>query len=408
MPRPTSSPPRRQSLLLYHDDGKTPYPYWNILLRPAGSINASAKDMAACVQFYLNRGAVNGKQIVPAADVDRMESPTSTWAGKDGLKYGYGLGNYWSIQDGFIYHGHNGGVEGGVTEMAYMPDDNVGYFYSINNGNGDAFYRIGKAIRDYATRNLERPALPAVASLPLQAADYASWYEVDTPRVEMTHFLDRLAIMAWIHFKDGNLLFSYPGGWNDTFVPVTGTQFRHVPKKKDELPDPVAVLELLTPNEEGRFVEAGATMKKIPGWFAIGEILTAVYVILCMISVLVYAPFWVLGGLSKRRRRPTERGMRVWPLIAVLSLVASVGVCIVSSNDLIGRFGNVTGWSVALFLLTILYAVAAVASALSLWRAQAEGVRGGVWRFSITVTVALLIATAYLAYWGIIGLRTWA
>src|ERR1700730_5039971 len=42
--------------------------------------------------------------------------------------------------------------------------------------------------------------------------------------------------MAWIHFKDGKLLFSYPGGWNDTFVPVTGTQFRHVPKKKDELP----------------------------------------------------------------------------------------------------------------------------------------------------------------------------
>jgi CubicO group peptidase (beta-lactamase class C family) len=88
---------------LYHDDGKTPYPYWNILLRPAGSINASAKDMAAYVQFYLTRGAVNGKQIVPAADIDRMESPTSTWAAKDGLKYGYGLGNYWSIQDGFIY-----------------------------------------------------------------------------------------------------------------------------------------------------------------------------------------------------------------------------------------------------------------------------------------------------------------
>jgi CubicO group peptidase (beta-lactamase class C family) len=79
---------------LYHDDGKTPYPYWNILLRPAGSINASAKDMAAYVQFYLTRDAVNTKQLVPAADIDRMESPTSTWAAKDGLKYGYGLGNY--------------------------------------------------------------------------------------------------------------------------------------------------------------------------------------------------------------------------------------------------------------------------------------------------------------------------
>ena len=41
---------------LYHRDGHTPYPYWNLLLRPASAINASAKDMAAYLQFYLNPG----------------------------------------------------------------------------------------------------------------------------------------------------------------------------------------------------------------------------------------------------------------------------------------------------------------------------------------------------------------
>src|SRR6516164_3415433 len=41
---------------LYHADGKTPYPYWHILYRPSGAINASAKDMASYVQFFLNRG----------------------------------------------------------------------------------------------------------------------------------------------------------------------------------------------------------------------------------------------------------------------------------------------------------------------------------------------------------------
>jgi len=35
-------------------------------------------------------------------------------------------------------------------------------------------------------------------------------------------------------------------------------------------------------------------------------------------------------------------------------------------------------------------------------------VRSSVRRFSIVVSVALLIAAAYLTYWGIIGLRTWA
>ncbi|SPF42841.1 membrane hypothetical protein [Candidatus Sulfotelmatobacter kueseliae] len=149
-------------------------------------------------------------------------------------------------------------------------------------------------------------------------------------------------------------------------------------------------------------------MRKIPGWFAIGEILTVAYVGLCMVSVVVYAPFWLVGGLWKRRRRPAERGIRAWPLLAVLSLVAFMGVYILINDDMIVQLGNLTVWSAALFLLTVTYAVAAVASAVSLWRAPAEIVRRGVRRFSLIVTVALLIAAAYLAYWGIIGLRTWA
>lgn len=401
-------PAASEATTLYHNDGKTPFKYWNILLRPAGSINASAKDMAAYVQFYLNRGAVNGKSVVPAADIDRMESPTTTWAAKDGLKYGYGLSNYWSAHKGFVYHGHDGGVEGGLTEMAYMADYGVGYFYSINTGNGDAFDKIGKAIRAYVTRDLARAALPPEPPLPAADADYAGWYELDASRTEVTHFIDRLAALFYLHFKDGHLLLNYLGRWNDTFVPVTGTQFRHIPKDKNDPPAPVAVLELIIPNQEGRFIEAGATLKKIPSWFAIGEILAVFYVVLCLVSVLLYAPFWLIGGLSKRRRRIAERGMRVWPLVAVISLIGIVGVFAVSAEDLIERFGTVTIWSVALFSLTIAFAVASVASAISLWRAPVEGVRFGVRRFSLAVTVGLLIATAYLAYWGVIGLRTWA
>lgn len=222
------------------------------------------------------------------------------------------------------------------------------------------------------------------------------------------HFLFRLGGMGWIRFKDGKLIFSAPGVgmWNDTFVPAMGTQFRHV--KKDEFPDPVPTLVLLTPNEEGRLIDVGVAMRKIPGWFAIGEILTVAYVGLCMVSVVVYAPFWLVGGLWRRRRRPAERGIRTWPLLAVLSLVAFMGVYILINDDMIVQLGNLTVWSAALFLLTVTYAVAAVASAVSLWRAPAETVRRGVRRFSLVVTVALLISAAYLAYWGIIGLRTWA
>jgi CubicO group peptidase (beta-lactamase class C family) len=393
---------------LYHDDGKTPYQYWHILLRPAGSINASANDMAAYVQFYLNRGAIGGKQIVPASDIDRMEIPTSTWAAKDGMKTGYGLSNYWSIEDGFVYHGHNGGVEGGLTEMAYMADDGVGYFFSINSGNGDAFDKVAKAIRGYLTNKLQKPPLPGVPPLPVDADAYAGWYEPDSPRVELVHFMERLAGLSWIRFKDGKLLSSGLGDWNETYLPVTGMRFRHLPKKDPA--DPVPTLELLSPNQEGRFIQVGiqTTMRKIPTWLAITEIVLVLFVLLSMLSIVIYAPFWILGGLSKRRRRPAERGMRLWPLLAVLSLGAFVGIFIVCGDDLINRMGNRTVWSEALYLTTVAYGIATLASAIAWWRAPADAVRRGVRAYSRIVTLALLIAAFYLAYWDIIGLRTWA
>ncbi len=394
------------STTLYHTDGKTPYVYWHIIMRPAGSINASAKDMAAYVQFYLNRGAVAGKQIVPASDIDRMEVPATTWAAKDGLKFGYGLANYATVQDGFVYHGHNGGVEGGLTEMAYVPDNGVGYFFSINSGNGDAFDKIGKAIRAYVTRNLQKPPVPPVAPLTAGASEYAGWYEPDSPRVEMLHFLERLLGLSYVSAKDGKLLISSLGDMHQAFLPVSERAFRNVPQK--DPPHPLASLDLLPVNGDGRFIQSQTTMKMIPAWMALGQIFATAFVLLAMISILIYAPFWILGGISKRRRRPEERPLRLWPLLAVLSLIAMVGIFALSMNDLIVRMGNLTGWSGGVWVATILFAVSAIVSAFYAWRGPAEGIRRGVRRFSRVVSLALLIAAAYLGYWGIIGLRTWA
>jgi len=392
---------------LYHDDGKTAYTYWHILMRPAGSINASAKDMAAYVQFYLNRGAVSGKQIVPAADIDRMEIPESTWAAKDGLKFGYGLSNYASPEEGFVYHGHDGGVEGGLTNMAYMADQGVGYFFSINSGDGDAFEKIGKTIRAYITRNLQKPAVPPAAQLPANASDYEGWYEPDSPRIELSRFLERLLGLRRSRFRDGKLEMSSVIGKKETYLPVSGMQFRHVPEK--DPPYPVPTLILLSPNPEGRFIQAEqGTMKMIPGWAAILEIVCVVFVSLSAISIIIYAPFWVLGGISKRRRRPSERALRLWPLLAVLTLCVIVGVFILSSDDLIGRLGNMTVWSLSLWAATLFFLVTALAGAFVSWRSPDEGVRPGVRRFSKIVSLAMLITAAYLAYFGIIGLRTWS
>jgi len=405
-------PPPGTATTLYHPDGKTPYPYWNVLYRPAGSINASAQDMAGYVAFYLNRGkagsAADAAEVVSAKDIDRMESPLSTWAAKEGLKAGYGLSNYWNVQKGFLWHGHNGGVSGGLTEMAYLPEDGVGYFFSINTSNPQAFLKISEAIRGYVTRSLPLPAVAPAAPLPADASDHAGWYEPDSPRVELLHFLERLLGVSLVQFQDGKMLVTNLGEWKQPFVPVAGRQFRRVPKK--DPPDPVATVALLTPNDEGRFIQGGVgtTLKRIPAMLAVTEIALVAYFVVSVLAISVYAPFWILGGLSKKRRRPAERAMRLWPLACVLSLLAFVILFALSNEDPLPRLGNVTGWSAGICAATLAFALTALAAGAAVWRAPREGVRRGVKWFSAAVTTALLVATAYLAFWGIIGLRTWA
>ena len=398
--------PTPQLTTLYFADGKTPHHYWNILLRPAGAINASAKDMAAYVQFYLNRGAVGGVQVVPASFIDRMETPTRTWAAQQGLKAGYGLSDYTTIQDGFVYRGHNGGVDGGLTEMAYMPEYGVGYAYSINAGNGAAFGKIGEIIRAYITRGLVRQTVPAPAPLPLNAEEYAGWYQPDNPRTTFTHFLTRLLGTTQISFAGGKLLQSSLGNINQPFIPVGGAQFRYLPKKDPA--EPIATAMLLAPNSEGRFVELGGTLKRIPTWLIFVEAVLAGWFVLAMLSVLLYAPFWIIGGLIKRRRRPAERAIRLWPLIAVLSLLAFVAVFMAASNDLLVRLGDFTIYSAGLCLTSALFGVATIASVIALWRARKQEIRPFVRCYSRVATAGLLIAALYLAWWGVIGIRTWS
>jgi CubicO group peptidase (beta-lactamase class C family) len=402
-----------QLTTLYHSDGKTPYPYWDFMDRPSGAINASAKDMATYVQFYLNRGVVDGAQIVPAASIERMETPTRTWQAQEGLKAGYGLSNYTSVHEGFVYHGHSGGGPGNLTEMGYMPEYGVGYSYSINTDNAVAFAKIGEAIRAYATRGFTRPPIPAVAQLPADAQEYAGWYVPASRRSEWTGFLGPSALHR-IHFERGNLVFSNLFGTVDeSFVPVGGAQFRFLPAKGPA--PPIATAALLVPNAEGRFVYLGtvtfsdsAMWKRVPTWFAAAEAVLVVCFLLAFVSVLLYAPFWIFGGLIRKRRRTAERAMRLLPLIAVLSLIAALSLFVQSRNDAIARLGNLTIWSFGIFLTTLIFGVASIGSVVAVLLARKHEIRRHILWFSMAVTSALLIATAYFAYWGVIGILTWS
>ncbi|HTQ53721.1 MAG TPA: serine hydrolase domain-containing protein [Bryobacteraceae bacterium] len=392
---------------LYQPDGVHKAVYRHITVRPAGAINASPRDMANYVRFYLNRGAVDGAAVVTRQSIERMEHPESTLAAHDGLTAGYGLSNYTTIDDrGFVWHGHDGGIDGGLTEMAYLPDAGIGYAYMINSTNGAAFGRIHKLVTTFLTRGLASPAMPPLAAAPPHLAlEYTGWAEPANPRNQMTYFIERIMGLVRISVEGQHLLLAPVQGQPRTFSPVSERLW--IEKKQ-----PVPTLALVSDTRDGRFVAAGGPMYKlIPAWEAYGELGCVVLVVLLMASSVLYALFWIPALLLGRLRPlPGSRlhlSVRALPLIAILMLAVMIGTFMWAGDDAIDRLGRITPWSISVFAASLLLALMSVAALVQAWRSRQWPIRRGVRIHSLAVAAACAILTLYLARWGVIGLRTW-
>ncbi len=110
----------------------------------AGSINASAADMAKYLQFQLSRGKAGDKRLLKSAVFGEMHKPqmlVPKGAGLGGLfnseaqSSAYGFG--WFLSD---YHGHTliehgGNVDGMTAQVGFLPEENLGVVVLANLGN---------------------------------------------------------------------------------------------------------------------------------------------------------------------------------------------------------------------------------------------------------------------------------
>ncbi|MFT3937188.1 MAG: serine hydrolase [Chitinophagaceae bacterium] len=117
-------------------------------LAPAGSIGSSVNDMSKWVLMQLNNGKVNGVQVIPAAALAQTRLPHSI-LGNGGHMFNkghfslYGLG--WMLEEysGRKIVSHTGGVNGFVTSVTLLPEENLGVIV-FTNTDANAFYEALK------------------------------------------------------------------------------------------------------------------------------------------------------------------------------------------------------------------------------------------------------------------------
>mgnify|MGYP000168001209 CR=1 FL=1 len=156
------------------EDGKVKIiPYGNIdNLAPAGAISSSVEDMSHWLIMQLNDGKYNGQQVIPAEVIQKTRTPYSI-VGQGSHPFNtshfdlYSLG--WALQD---YEGremvsHTGGINGFVTSVTMIPDENLGILVFTNTDQNYFFEALKWEIAD------------AYLELPFQdySNKYFSYYE---------------------------------------------------------------------------------------------------------------------------------------------------------------------------------------------------------------------------------------
>jgi CubicO group peptidase (beta-lactamase class C family) len=400
---------RAEGATLYRDDGITPVPYWHVLQRPAGSINASAEDMARYLRFLIGQGTIDGAQLVPAGLIERMALPHSSLSARAGLPVGYGLflGSY--VDSGFVWVGHNGGVNGGLSMFAYLPSAGRGFYFAINSGSIAAYKALHSLLRDYLVRDLTRPALPPAAPMSAQArARWTGWFRSDNPRNQKLYGVERVLSLTRVTADDSTLVVRSVLDDDARYVPVSERLFR-------QSSEPVPTLALVEDAANGRPVAIERVgyllpreLVRVPSTIAWLELGVVFAFVLALIATLVFALIWVPRLVFRRLRGERQLRVRALPLLGALAIGAHVVILIGAAGDPIARLGAPTAWSVSLWVLSVSFALVSVLALFTALRADRSAMRRGVWWLSVFASATFTVVAAYLAYWGLIGWRTWA
>lgn len=390
---------------LYHADGRTPFPYRHLSLRPAGAVNASALDMAALLRFFLERGSTNGSPLLSQASISRMTTTVTTNAARAGIPVGWGMHNRTMPgPGGRLWHGHGGTLDGGLSDLAYLPDEGRGYYFSINSNNNGAFRSISRVLAAFSSAGLESPDLPVENELPQDTqSDWQGWYQILNPRNELAAGFMRLLDPMKISFQGQHLILTPLSGAPIRFVHTQDRLFRRDGEH-------FATVALLGASDSRELSFNGKDFQRVSGLIVGTRIALFLLIVLTIPTILLHSIFWSFRWIVKGRGSVVLRSTKLAQMIAgVCCAVAGISLVLGGRGDqIIDNFGRLTIWSVTLCVCSWGFALASFAALVFLFQTKPRTIGLRLWIGHLTTSLLMATATICLALWGLIGFRSWS
>ncbi len=377
--------------------------YKNELYRPAGGLNASPKDMATLLKLLLNRGKVDSLMLFKKESINRMELPQSTPAAKAGLALGYGLGNFTSIHNGLTYHGHDGAMDGGLSQLAYLPEHGIGHVILLNANNAQAMQQIIALIRDYEveTLSIAEQHAPTYTG---QIAINEGYYLAINPRNQKLFYQDALfAGIAKIAIHDNTVFRSWliPGAIT-AYHPISPTQFTHSSTQK------IGLVKAVDFNEGEVLYTEDSVLKPISTFRVFGQL--ALLGLWVFMMITTFSIFFILVILYAINKEKYKASMRIsWlPIISSLLIILTFALPFWRIDNIDLLFSKPTFLSIVLMSCSILFLIGAVASGFIIYKSRKLSPYKVIYYPICLLTFLHILASVYLLCFGFIPVITWA
>ena len=178
---------------------------------PAGAINSSARDMAQWVRLMLGNGVFNGRRLVSEKGFDELVRKQINIGGT----IDYGLGWFLRQWNGHKVVEHGGNIDGFNAQVAFMPDQKLG-FVLLTNVTASS---LGAVAMNTIWKNL--------VATPTDTTEAKATEPASDPKQEIGKYLLAAAGVSFdVSWKDDKLLLTVPGQPPYALQNISGRRYK--------------------------------------------------------------------------------------------------------------------------------------------------------------------------------------
>ena len=377
--------------------------YWQVILRPAGSINSNIQEMISFGQMLLGRGERDSAQILSTSSIDRMEISRTTLAGKAGLTDGYGLHNYTTNYKGLTFHGHNGGMIGFSAELQYSPDLDIG-FINLTNASGSALPKINdelyQVIYEQFQGRISNPPITATFN-----DDFLGYYVPATTRNQMMNYLISLLNVIQVGKNEqGYFAGSVLTPDKDSCSIRTANTLTLTSRKGYQSPFYFGEYE---DKVYAQYINEAQNFRKASPFQAFLPMVLALLFVLFLLLFATHSLIWIFRKVLGHALQG-QWSVRLAALLSMAGFIGFIAANIVgNTGDVLQNLGTASPTSIGIFISSIALGLGLLVFCWSAVKTEV-GVEKSWFRvLSLLSSLVFIITFLYLYKEGVIGLRTW-